>query len=123
MSLVTADITLNKVSNMFFVRDADWDVFLFFYFTYNGGGFDDVHHLLQSLQVRMLMSKLSLLVVQMASSLYTIKPLFSYSKPPSLEPTGNQTLYLYNEAFWIDHPNPLGSLFSAHSLFGHGHHE
>lgn len=38
--------------------------------TYNGSGFDGVHHLFQGLQVRMLMGKLLLLVVKMASSLY-----------------------------------------------------
>lgn len=37
--------------------------------TYDGGGFDGLHHLLQRLQVRMVVCKLHLLVVQMASAL------------------------------------------------------
>lgn len=41
--------------------------------TYDCGGFDGVHHLLQGLQVRMLMSKLQLLVIQIASSLNLCK--------------------------------------------------
>lgn len=37
--------------------------------TYDSAGFDGLHDLLQGLQVRVLVSKLLLLVVQMASSL------------------------------------------------------
>lgn len=37
--------------------------------TYDRGGFDGLHHLLQRLQMRMVMSKLCLLVIHVASSL------------------------------------------------------
>lgn len=100
------------------------ETFIFLNFTYNGGGFDDVHHLLQSLQVWMIMSKLSLLVIQMASSLFERKNFYlKLLYYDFIQEAFNQTLYLYNEAFRVDHPNPLGSVFSGYSLFGHGHHE
>ncbi len=38
--------------------------------TYDCGGFDGVHHLLQGLNVRVLVSELLLLVVKVASSLH-----------------------------------------------------
>lgn len=47
--------------------------------TYDCSGFDGVYHLLQGLNVRVLMSKLLLLVVQMASSLKMCK-IYKYFK-------------------------------------------
>lgn len=46
--------------------------------TYDRGGFHDVHHLLQRLYVRVLVSKLLLLVVEMASSLNVCKNVFLF---------------------------------------------
>lgn len=52
--------------------------------TYDCGGFDGVNHLLQGLNVRMLVSELLLLVVKMASSLHLWKRsfFFYFSKTP-----------------------------------------
>lgn len=52
-------------------------------FTYNCSGFYGVDHLLQGLQVGVLMSKLLLLVIKMASSLNLGKRMFFSLKIPN----------------------------------------
>lgn len=103
--------------------------------TYDCGGFYGVDHLLQGLQVRVLVSKLLLLVVKVASSLNLWKKMYFFPPQNSTwfyvkymgisvktEPV-RHTRYLHNETFWVHHPDSLGSLLFSQPLFGHGHYK